>query len=204
MTVQFSNMAAPMLFMSPIYRLVRVGLCVVKWGGSSPAAVWNRGLRELVEANDGKTTMIEGHIIEDKPVSSPPNPAGQCPICRWNLKHKYSYTDVLLLSQFIRSDGGMLPRRVTGLCTEEHRKVEACVKMSHRAGLLPNHRPRLPEGHVPKPKFQFNRYLTRWSVSSVKPILKKGLKWCKVRMPVGDPILKNNVHYGKKPLYMKH
>lgn len=43
--------------------------------------------------------------------------------------------DVLLLSQFIRSDGGMLPRRVTGLCAQEHRKIAACVQMAHRAGV---------------------------------------------------------------------
>ncbi|XP_075454924.1 large ribosomal subunit protein mL66 isoform X2 [Ascaphus truei] len=120
------------------------------------------------------------------------------------VKEGTTSVDVLLLSQFIRSDGGMLSRRVTSLCFEEHKKVEVCVKMAHRAGLLPNHRPRLPEGHIPEPKFHLNRYLTRWSVSSMKPILKKGLKWSKVRMPVGDPILKNNVRYGKKPLYIKH
>lgn len=43
--------------------------------------------------------------------------------------------DVLLLSQFIRSDGGMLPKRITGLCPEEHRKITICVQMAHRAGL---------------------------------------------------------------------
>uniref|UniRef100_A0A8C5PIV2 Large ribosomal subunit protein mL66 n=1 Tax=Leptobrachium leishanense TaxID=445787 RepID=A0A8C5PIV2_9ANUR len=148
--------------------------------------------------------LLEGRIIEQKALETPPNPTGGCPICRWNLKHKYDYTDVLMLSQFIRMDGGMLPRKITGLCAEEHRKVMECVKMAHRAGLLPNHRPTLPEGLVPKPKFQLNRYLTRWSVTSVKPILRKGLKWCKVRMPVGHPALKDNINYAKKPLYTKH
>lgn len=42
--------------------------------------------------------------------------------------------DVLLLSQFIRSDGGMLPRRITGLCAQEHNKITICVQMAHRAG----------------------------------------------------------------------
>ncbi|XP_023682349.1 large ribosomal subunit protein mL66 [Paramormyrops kingsleyae] len=163
-----------------------------------------RGIRQVVEKTDGKTTTIEGISVGASQWPQPPNPEGRCPICRWNLKHKYSYEDVLLLGQFIRSDGGMLPRRVTGLCTEEHNKIAICVKMAHRAGLLPDHRPVLPEGHVPKPKPQLNRYLTRWSVRSVKPILRKGLKWCKVRMPVGDPCLKNNVHYSLKPVYMKH
>jgi len=40
-------------------------------------------------------------------------------------------------------------------------------------------------------------------VKSVKPIFKKGLKWCKKKMNVGHPALKNNVRYGPKPLYIK-
>uniref|UniRef100_A0A8C0F0U8 Large ribosomal subunit protein mL66 n=1 Tax=Bubo bubo TaxID=30461 RepID=A0A8C0F0U8_BUBBB len=147
--------------------------------------------------------LIEGRIIEDAEAPTPPNPSGQCPICRWNLKHKYDYVDVLLLSQFIRSDGGMLPRRITGLCEEEHRKIAVCVQMAHRAGLLPNHRPPLPEGHIPK-KPKLNRYLTRWSVRSAKPIWKRGPKWCKIPMPVGHPLLKDNVKYTHKPLYLNH
>ncbi|XP_030055106.1 large ribosomal subunit protein mL66 [Microcaecilia unicolor] len=191
----------------------RLGLCF-SWRRFFPGLLASsgvrvtaaRGLREVVEVTEGKTTVIEGRIKEDVKIPVlPPNPSGQCPICRWNLKHKYDYSDVLLLSQFIRSDGGMLPRRVTQLCFEEHRKIAICVKMAHRAGLLPNHRPILLEGQKPKKQtFPLNRYLTRWSVSSVKPILKKGLKWCKVRMPVGDPIMKNNVRYGKKVMYFKH
>nr|XP_025746205.1 39S ribosomal protein S18a, mitochondrial isoform X2 [Callorhinus ursinus] len=113
-------------------------------------------------------------------------------------------TDVLLLSQFLRPCGGMLPRRVTGLCQEEHRKIEECVKMAHRAGLFPNHRPQLPEGFVPKSKPQLNRYLTRWSPRSVKPIYNKGHRWNKVRMAVGSPLLKDNVSYSRKPLMLYH
>ncbi|KAM3861660.1 large ribosomal subunit protein mL66 [Diretmus argenteus] len=164
-----------------------------------------RGIRQVVEKQEGKTTTIEGTTVDFPVGIEPPNPTAKCPIYRWNLQHKYNYNDVLLLSQFIRSDGGMLPRRVTGLCLEEHRKIAICVQMAHRAGLLPDHRPKLPEGHVPKkPKPQLNRYLTRWSVDTVRPIYKKGLKWCKKRMPVGHPLLNNNVRYGVKPLYIKH
>ncbi|XP_008151471.1 39S ribosomal protein S18a, mitochondrial isoform X1 [Eptesicus fuscus] len=163
----------------------------------------NRGFREVVEIQKGKTTIIEGRITETPRESpNPPNPSGQCPICRWNLKHKYDYVDVLLLSQFIRPHGGMLPRKITGLCQEEHRKIEECVKMAHRAGLLPNHRPRLPEGFVPKKKPQLNRYLTRWSRRSVKPIYNKGHRWNKVRMAVGSPLLKDNVRYSRRPLVL--
>ncbi|KAM8726781.1 large ribosomal subunit protein mL66 [Acanthopagrus schlegelii] len=167
--------------------------------------VQSRGIRQVVEKKDSKTTTLEGQILDIPAAPQPPNPTAKCPIYRWNLQHKYNYTDVLLLSQFIRSDGGMLPRKITGLCLEEHRKIAICVQMAHREGLLPDHKPKLPEGHVPKrPKPQLNRYLTRWSIDSVKPIYKTGLKWNKRRMPVGDPALKDNVRYSVKPLYLKH
>lgn len=176
------------------------GPTVTSW--ARPPARW---LREVVEIQEGKTTIIEGRITGTPRESpNPPNPSGQCPICRWNLKHKYSYEDVLLLSQFIRPHGGMLPRRVTGLCQEEHRKIEECVKMAHRAGLLPNHRPKLPEGFVPKTRPRLNRYLTRWSPRSVKPIYNKGHRWNKVRMAVGSPLLKDNVSYTGRPLVLYH
>ncbi|XP_017350409.1 39S ribosomal protein S18a, mitochondrial isoform X1 [Ictalurus punctatus] len=166
----------------------------------------SRGIRQVVEKQEGKTTVIEGLTVAAPESPQPPNPTAKCPIYRWNLQNKYTYTDVLLLSQFIRSDGGMLPRRITGLCAQEHRKIAICVQMAHRAGLLPDHRPHLPEGHVPKPKPNppLNRYLTRYSVKSVKPIYRKGMKWCKIRMPVGHPALKDNIRYSPKPLYTKH
>lgn len=167
--------------------------------------IQSRGIRHVVENQDGKTTTIEGVTVESTAVCEPPNPSAKCPIYRWNLQDKYNYTDVLLLSQFIRSDGGMLPRRITGLCATEHRKITICVQMAQRAGLLPDHKPKLPEGHIPQnPKPQLNRYLTRWSIDSVKPIFRTGLKWCKKRMSVGHPALRNNICYGKKPMYIKH
>ncbi|XP_053238845.1 39S ribosomal protein S18a, mitochondrial isoform X1 [Podarcis raffonei] len=194
-----AKMAASMSLLSGCRRLVSGFL----WGGWARAP--SRGLRQVVETTEGNTTIIEGKMLEVEEAPTPPNPSGQCPICRWNLKHKYSYEDVLLLSQFITSEGRMLPRRVTGLCTEEHRKVEVCVKMAHRAGLLPNHKPKLPEGFVPKNKKpKLNRYLTRYSIKSVRPIWNKGHKWCKVPMPISHPILRDNVTYGSKPPRFNH
>ncbi|XP_036909657.1 39S ribosomal protein S18a, mitochondrial isoform X1 [Sturnira hondurensis] len=149
-------MAALSILVSGCRRLFRGFLAGP--AATSGARPPDRGYREVVEIQEGKTTIIEGRITETPQESPhPPNPAGQCPICRWNLKHKYGYEDVLLLSQFIRPHGGMLPRKITGLCQEEHRKIEECVKMAHRAGLFPNHKPPLPEGFVPKRKLQLNR-----------------------------------------------
>uniref|UniRef100_F7D3N2 Large ribosomal subunit protein mL66 n=1 Tax=Callithrix jacchus TaxID=9483 RepID=F7D3N2_CALJA len=126
-------MAAFKILLSGSEQLLRgllAGTAATSWS-RLPA----RGFREVVEIQEGKTTIIEGRItVTPKETPNPPNPSGQCPICRWNLKHKYNYDDVLLLSQFIRPHGGMLPRKITGLCREEHRKIEECVKMAHRAG----------------------------------------------------------------------
>ncbi|XP_039198677.1 39S ribosomal protein S18a, mitochondrial [Crotalus tigris] len=163
-----------------------------------------RGLRQVVETIEGNTTTIEGKIIEDVKSPTPPNPFGNCPICRWDLKHKYDYMDVLLLSQFINSTGRMIPRNITGLCKEEHKKIKVCVQMAHRAGLLPDHKPKFPEGVVPKPKQILNRYHTRYPIKAVRPIYKKGRKWCKVPMPISHPILKDNITYGSKPLRFNH
>uniref|UniRef100_A0A8D2B0J3 Large ribosomal subunit protein mL66 n=1 Tax=Sciurus vulgaris TaxID=55149 RepID=A0A8D2B0J3_SCIVU len=125
-------MASLMALVSGCGRLLRGRLAIPVT--TSCARLPARGFREVVEIQEGKTTIIEGRIIgTPKESPHPPNPSGQCPICRWNLKHKYTYEDVLLLSQFIRPHGGMLPRKITGLCQEEHRKIEECVKMAHRA-----------------------------------------------------------------------
>lgn len=40
----------------------------------------------------------------------------------------------MILSQFVRSDGCMLPRRVTGLCKIQQKRVSTMVTMAHKAG----------------------------------------------------------------------
>uniref|UniRef100_UPI00358EB165 large ribosomal subunit protein mL66 isoform X2 n=1 Tax=Myxine glutinosa TaxID=7769 RepID=UPI00358EB165 len=155
-------------------------------------------IREVVENREGKTLTIEGRKVDFPEVPEPPNPGGQCPICRWNLKYKYDYTDVLLVSQFIYSDGTLLPRKTTGLCEEEHHKMGACVRMALRAGLLPDHKPESSKDSVPKAKTLLNRYLTRWDPKSVKPIYKRGPRWRRKPLPVGDPLLADNIKYVPK------
>uniref|UniRef100_A0A7M4EYF4 Large ribosomal subunit protein mL66 n=1 Tax=Crocodylus porosus TaxID=8502 RepID=A0A7M4EYF4_CROPO len=185
----------------PLPRWRRPACCAPRGTGCSPGSS-GAAPPGSQPAGSGR---IEGKIIEHTEAPTPPNPSGQCPICRWNLKYKYNYEDVLLLIQFIHSDGRMLPRRITGLCKEEHKKIVVCVKMAQRAGLLPNHKPPLPEGFVSKKaKPTLNRYLTRWSIKSAKPIWNKGHKWCRVPMVVGHPVLQDNIKYGTKPIYLNH
>ena len=42
--------------------------------------------------------------------------------------------DVLILSQFVRSDGCMIPRRITGLCKMQQKKIGILVAMAQKAG----------------------------------------------------------------------
>lgn len=81
-----------------------------------------------------------------------------CPECTLGLEVKH--TDVLILSQYVRTDGCMLPRRITGLCYRQQRKMGALVTMAQKAGLMPN---LAPERSKKDPKKRsgwrkFNKY----------------------------------------------
>ncbi|XP_055312543.1 39S ribosomal protein S18a, mitochondrial [Sitodiplosis mosellana] len=58
-----------------------------------------------------------------------------CPKCTLGLDIKH--TDVLILKQYLREDGTMLPRRITGLCNVQQKNIGTMVLMARRAGLLP-------------------------------------------------------------------
>ncbi|XP_022094837.1 39S ribosomal protein S18a, mitochondrial-like [Acanthaster planci] len=133
--------------------------CAVQCSTDSAAKI---KYREVIETTEGNSTIIEG-VYRDPPENyyDIDNPHRACPICSRNLR--VTYKDVLILSQFIRPDGGMLPRRITGVCKKQQRHLEECVKRAHRAGLLPDHKPPkdaggLPPGVTIKRKIKFNRF----------------------------------------------
>ncbi|KAM7359721.1 mitochondrial ribosomal protein S18A [Cochliomyia hominivorax] len=81
-----------------------------------------------------------------------------CPECTLGLDIKH--TDVLILSQYVRSDGCMLPKRITGLCHRQQKKIGTLVTMAQKAGLMPN---LTPENSKKDPKKRygwkkFNKY----------------------------------------------
>ncbi|EUB55913.1 28S ribosomal protein S18a [Echinococcus granulosus] len=57
------------------------------------------------------------------------------PIIRLGLKLRH--TDVLILSQFLRPDGTILPREVSGLTKSSQLYVEMLIERAQNAGLLP-------------------------------------------------------------------
>lgn len=80
-------------------------------------------------------------IISAEYVQSPREPylvgnqhPSHCALCSSGLDLKH--TDVLILSQFLRSDGCMLPRRITGLCKPQQKRVSTLVAMAQKAGRL--------------------------------------------------------------------
>lgn len=46
------------------------------------------------------------------------------------------FQDVLILSQFVRPDGCMMPQRITGLCKTQQKRMSKLVSMAHKAGNL--------------------------------------------------------------------
>lgn len=114
------------------------------------------------------------YLIENK------NPS-VCPVCASGLDIKH--TDVLILSQFVRRDGCMLPRRVTGLCKKQQKRVGTLVTMAHKAGkyfisdllyvltkylgLMPNLKP--DNSHKdPKKRYQWKQHNKYFDESTIK------------------------------------
>jgi len=62
-----------------------------------------------------------------------------CPLCALDLNLKHS--DVLVLGQFVRPDGRIVPRYISGLCDAQQYRITMLVTMAKKAGLLPNLQP---------------------------------------------------------------
>uniref|UniRef100_G3MKT7 28S ribosomal protein S18a, mitochondrial n=1 Tax=Amblyomma maculatum TaxID=34609 RepID=G3MKT7_AMBMU len=130
-------------------------------------AAWFFAVRE---SQEGNTTVIEG-VFVDSPrkgrVIEPKHTSSACPLCRLGLK-KINHTDVLILSQFMDSQGNMLPRDVTGLCFKQHRIVSALLYQAQRTGLI------YKEEHTPKERWQeLNNYFgrTKLKIDFGKPLI---------------------------------
>ncbi|KAL5292789.1 MRPS18A family protein [Megaselia abdita] len=88
-----------------------------------------------------------------------------CPECSLGLDVKH--TDVLILSQYVRNDGCMLPRRITGLCKRQQKKMGTLVTMAQKAGLMPNLGPSSSKKD-PKQRFGWRKYNKYYYESSIK------------------------------------
>lgn len=119
------------------------------------------GIKQIEVQKENENVVIQGVTSESprqpillKEVCQPKF----CPECTLGLEIKH--TDILILSQYLRSDGCMLPRRITGLCKRQQKKMSALVAMAQKAGLMPNLGPSNSKKD-PKQRYgwkKFNKY----------------------------------------------
>ncbi|XP_050531586.1 28S ribosomal protein S18a, mitochondrial [Daktulosphaira vitifoliae] len=94
-------------------------------------------LKEIKATRSNNTLTIEGVQVQSPRTKYLIKiPSECCPLCRLNLDVKH--TDVLILSQFVRPDGCMMPQRITGLCRTQQKRISKMVSMAHKAGLMCN------------------------------------------------------------------
>lgn len=93
------------------------------------------------EVRNGKELTISAEYIPSgrEPYLVKHEHTKACRLCSSEIDLKH--TDVLILSQYLRSDGCMLPKKVTGLCNRQQKRVTLLVAMAHKAGLMPNINP---------------------------------------------------------------
>uniref|UniRef100_A0A1I7YNM0 28S ribosomal protein S18a, mitochondrial n=1 Tax=Steinernema glaseri TaxID=37863 RepID=A0A1I7YNM0_9BILA len=120
---------------------------------SSTASLSVKRIQETVEGDTTVVELVDAPARESKPVLA--TDKNSCSLCTCNMPVQLSYRDVLILEQFMRADGTVLPRQHTGLCPKQQLKVERCVMQAHWAGLFPDRT--IPEFDRAGYK-RFNRY----------------------------------------------
>ena len=63
-------------------------------------------------------------------------PRKVCAICADKIQH-VDYKDINLLRRFTSERGKILPRRVTGACAKDQRKINRAIKQARAIALLP-------------------------------------------------------------------
>uniref|UniRef100_A0A915ICP1 28S ribosomal protein S18a, mitochondrial n=1 Tax=Romanomermis culicivorax TaxID=13658 RepID=A0A915ICP1_ROMCU len=118
-------------------------------------------LKQIQEVVNGKTIEVRGVNVKsdrEEKLIEHSHFGESCVLCRLDLKIKYS--DVLILEQFMRPDGSVLPREVTGLCVEQQEKVENCILQAHWSGLFPDKKP--ADYNAAVEESEWRRYKRYW------------------------------------------
>nr|XP_002128137.1 28S ribosomal protein S18a, mitochondrial [Ciona intestinalis] len=159
----------------------------------------SRSYRQIEVKEDGNVTTISGKVFEEKVTNYAQrlNQNDLCPLRSRGI-HITPY-DVLILNQFITSEGDILSQAETGLSRKEYFKVIACVKMAQRANMLPGSERQVDMHGTEVPKL--NRYLTRYQIGSRTPIKSRGLWYRKRYFKVGDArSVRDAPRVSRKPL----
>lgn len=127
-----------------------------------------RILISVLQKEEGSMTIIEGKYVpsaREPFLIKPQEESKACPICRLGVDIKH--TDVLIISQFVRSDGCMLPRRITGLCKKQQKRVSNMVSMAQKAGLMSILTPQTSKKD-PKLRKKWKKFNTYFDESTIK------------------------------------
>lgn len=126
----------------------------------------------IVEDESKKSITIEGKYLTESELENknllkfPDDHETRCSFCKLEKHGIYvQYTDVLVLRQFLREDGTVLPKKITGLCKRQQTKLYVLVKHANNAGLILNLQQPLLNGQKPNIDPEKRREHLKWNNS---------------------------------------
>ncbi|XP_012272035.1 28S ribosomal protein S18a, mitochondrial [Orussus abietinus] len=123
-------------------------------------------IKEIHVEKEDNTTIIEA-VVKPQPKEHllVKTDKKSCILCALDLDVKH--TDVLILSQFLTSRGCMLPKRITGLCSVQQKRVTTLVAMAQKAGLMPNIAPKSSKKD-PTTRYKWKKYNTYYDETTIR------------------------------------
>nr|CAH8822946.1 unnamed protein product [Trichobilharzia regenti] len=100
-----------------------------------------RNKKEVKYTVNKNVTTVEGVIVPSERkgkvvcLDGFGDPRDTDPITRLGLQIRH--TDVRILSQFLRPDGSVIPRSVSGISLRSQKHIELMIERARKAGLLP-------------------------------------------------------------------
>ncbi|KHN88347.1 28S ribosomal protein S18a, mitochondrial [Toxocara canis] len=125
---------------SVMLRILRAPLCSTSAHGMRHMSITATcSVKKIVSETEGNTTTVQLVDVPDTDTKRVLKKSDDtCSLCTCNIPVKIKYSDVLILEQFMREDGTVLPRQLTGLCKKQQLRIERCVMQAHWAGLFPD------------------------------------------------------------------
>lgn len=156
--------------------LTTIGRKISEWNLLKITTVFATNTRNLKQVTQSETAdgtlVIAGIYVPSDRASNlvtvkldHEGPCSACYMCKLNLDVKH--TDVLILSQFLRTDGCMLPRRITGLCKRQQKRIGTMVTMAQKAGLMSNINPSWSHKD-PRKRFRYKKWNSYWDETTIK------------------------------------
>ncbi|KAJ6636355.1 28S ribosomal protein S18a, mitochondrial [Pseudolycoriella hygida] len=151
-----------------LFKIGKSAFSSLQWAQRQISTSSSLFIKQIIVKEDTNSLTISGQIVESprehlllKEVNEP----NFCPKCTLGLDIKH--TDVLILSQYLRSDGCLLPRRITGLCTVQQKRISKLVAMAQKAGLMANMAPANSKRN-PKKRLGYKKYNKYFDETTIK------------------------------------